>query len=206
MSKSVSPVIVAAHEVSIRFGEQVVLKKATLNVHQRDRIGLIGNNGSGKSTLLKIIAGIMPPDSGTVSRGKEVVTGYLPQDFQLDTSKSVYDNIVEGAHDVIDALREYEALPYTSPKRHLLEQHIHHRDGWNLENRIETAMHSLNVPGNSATLRRFPAERSGAWRFAERSSPVPISLSSTSRRIISTRNLLSGWRNFWPAIPERAFL
>jgi ATP-binding cassette subfamily F protein uup len=146
MSKSVSPVIVAAHEVSARFGEQVVLKKATLNVHQRDRIGLIGNNGSGKSTLLKIIAGIMPPDSGTISRGKEVVTGYLPQEFQLDTSKSVYDNIVEGAHDVIDALREYEALPYTSPKRHLLEQHIHHRDGWNLENRIETAMHSLNVP------------------------------------------------------------
>jgi len=72
----------------------VVLKKASLNVHQRDRIGLIGNNGSGKSTLLKIIAGIMPPDSGTVSRGKEVVTGYLPQDFQLDASKSVYDNIV----------------------------------------------------------------------------------------------------------------
>ena len=147
MSKSVSPVIVAAHEISIRFGEQVVLKKASLNVHQRDRIGLIGNNGSGKSTLLKIIAGIMPPDSGTVSRGKEVVTGYLPQDFQLDASKSVYDNIVEGAHDVIDTLREYEALPYTSARRHLLEQHIHHRDGWNLENRIETAMHSLNVPG-----------------------------------------------------------
>ena len=147
MSKSVSPVIVAAHEISIRFGEQVVLKKASLNVHQRDRIGLIGNNGSGKSTLLKIIAGIMPPDSGTVSRGKEVVTGYLPQDFQLDASKSVYDNIVEGAHDVIDSLREYESLPYTSARRHLLEQHIHHRDGWNLENRIETAMHSLNVPG-----------------------------------------------------------
>ncbi len=75
MSKSISPVIVAAHAVSIRFGEQVVLKEATLNVHQGDRIGLIGNNGSGKSTLLKIIAGIMPPDSGTVSRGKEVVTG-----------------------------------------------------------------------------------------------------------------------------------
>ncbi len=106
MSKSVSPVIIAAHEVSARFGEQVVLKKATLNVHQRDRIGLIGNNGSGKSTLLKIIAGILPPDSGTVSRGKEVVTGYLPQDFQLDNSKSVYNNIVEGAHDVIDTLRE----------------------------------------------------------------------------------------------------
>ena len=58
----------------------------------------------------------------------------------------MYDNIVEGAHDVIDILREYESLPYTSERRHLLEGQIHHRDGWNLDNRIAAAMHSLNVP------------------------------------------------------------
>jgi ATP-binding cassette subfamily F protein uup len=46
-------------------------------------------------------------------------------------------------------LREYESLPYTSERRHLLEEQIHHRDGWNLENRIQTAMHSLNVPERS---------------------------------------------------------
>jgi len=72
--------------------------------------------------------------------------GYLSQDFQLDETTSVYDNILEGAHDVIDILREYETLPYTSERRHLLESQINHRDGWNLENRIEAAMHSLNVP------------------------------------------------------------
>ncbi len=146
MSKSISPVIVAARELSVRFGEQVVLDNATLSIHQDDRIGLIGNNGSGKSTLLKIIAGIMEPDSGSVERRRDIVTGYLSQDFQLDTKLTVYENIVEGAHDIIDILREYESLPYTSARRHLLEDHIHHRDGWNLENRIETAMHSLNVP------------------------------------------------------------
>jgi ABC transport system ATP-binding/permease protein len=146
LSKAVSPVIVAVRELSIRFGEQIVLKDATLSVHQADRIGLIGNNGSGKSTLLKIIVGIVEPDSGSVTRRKDIITGYLSQDFQLDPTLSVYDNIVEGAHDVIAELREYESLPYTSERRHLLEDHIHHRDGWNLENRIETAMHSLNVP------------------------------------------------------------
>ena len=146
MSKAISQVIVAARELSIRFGEQVVLDGATLSVHQADRIGLIGNNGSGKSTLLKIIVGIIEPDSGSVTRRKDIVTGYLSQDFQLDPALSVYDNIVEGAHDVIEELREYESLPYTSERRHLLEAHIHHRDGWNLENRIEAAMHSLNAP------------------------------------------------------------
>jgi ABC transport system ATP-binding/permease protein len=146
MSKTINPVLIAAHELSIRFGEQVVLNNATMSVHEADRIGLIGNNGSGKSTLLKIIAGIMEPDSGTVTRRRDIGIGYLSQDFQLDPALSVYENIVEGAHDVIAILREYESLPFTSKKRHLLEAHIHHRDGWNLENRIETAMHSLNVP------------------------------------------------------------
>ena len=146
MSKPISPVIVTAHDVSIRFGEQVVLNGATLAIHQQDRVGLIGNNGSGKSTLLKIIAGVMQPDSGSVSRRRDTVTGYLSQDFQLDPNLSVYDNIVEGAHDVIAFLREYESLPFSSDRRHDLESLIHHLDGWNLDNRIEAAMHSINVP------------------------------------------------------------
>jgi len=146
MPKTISPVILAAQDLAVRYGPQVVLKSATLNVHQTDRIGLIGNNGSGKSTLLRIIAGELQPDSGSISRRRDILTGYLPQNFQLDTAKTVYENIVDGAHDVIDILREYESLPPASEKRRMLEEQILHRDGWNLENRIETAMHSLNVP------------------------------------------------------------
>jgi ATP-binding cassette subfamily F protein uup len=146
MAKPISPVLIAAQDISIRFGEQVVLKEASLNIHQTDRIGLIGTNGSGKSTLIKIIAGLIPPDSGTISRKRELITGYLSQDFTLDESKNVFENIMDGAHDVIDILREYESLPYDSERRHVLEEHIHLLDGWNLENRVEAAMHSLNVP------------------------------------------------------------
>jgi ABC transport system ATP-binding/permease protein len=152
MSKTISPIILAAQNLAVHYGPQVVLKNATLNVHQTDRIGLIGSNGSGKSTLLKIIAGVLEPDSGSVSRRRDMITGYLAQDFQLDASKSVYENIVDGAHDVIDFLREYERLPHTSEKRRIVEEQILHRDGWNLENRIETAMHSLNVCEKHRTL------------------------------------------------------
>jgi ATP-binding cassette subfamily F protein uup len=146
MSKAISPSILSAQDLVVRYGPQTVLKNATLNIHQTDRIGLIGNNGSGKSTLLKIIAGVMEPDAGSLSRRRDIVIGYLPQDFQLDTTKTVYENILDHAHDVIDIIREYESLPPASEKRRSLEEQIHHRDGWNLENRIETAMHSLNVP------------------------------------------------------------
>ncbi|MGA3244049.1 MAG: ABC-F family ATP-binding cassette domain-containing protein [Bacteroidota bacterium] len=149
MTKTIRPLLIAARDLSVHFGDQVVLKTASISIHEDDRIGLIGNNGSGKTTLLKIIAGVMEPDSGSVERRRDSIVGYLSQDFQLDETKPVYENIVEGAHDVIDILREYESLPYTSERRHLLEEQIHHRDGWNLENRIQTAMHSLNVPERS---------------------------------------------------------
>ncbi len=149
MTKTIRPLLIAARDLSVHFGDQVVLKTASISIHEDDRIGLIGNNGSGKTTLLKIIAGVMEPDSGSVERRRDSIVGYLSQDFQLDETKPVYENIVEGAHDVIDILREYELLPYTSERRHLLEEQIHHRDGWNLENRIQTAMHSLNVPERS---------------------------------------------------------
>ena len=85
MSKTISPIILASQDLAVRYGPQVVLKSATLNIHQTDRIGLIGNNGSGKSTLLKIIAGDMQPDSGSISRRRDIVIGYLTQDFQLDS-------------------------------------------------------------------------------------------------------------------------
>jgi ABC transport system ATP-binding/permease protein len=146
MSKAISPSILSARDIVVRYGPQTVLNNAALNVHQTDRIGLIGSNGSGKTTLLKIIAGILQPDLGSISRRRDIITGYLAQDFQLDSTKSVYENIVDGAHDVISLIREYEVLPPESEKRHVLEEQILHRDGWNLENRIETAMHSLNVP------------------------------------------------------------
>jgi len=108
MSKSVSPVIVAAHEVSARFGEQVVLKKATLNVHQRDRIGLIGNNGSGKSTLMKVLAGVYQKDSGEIEVDGKAVDipdphaaqalgiGIIHQELNLMNHLTVAQNIFIG--------------------------------------------------------------------------------------------------------------
>ncbi|MGB5846965.1 MAG: ATP-binding cassette domain-containing protein [Ignavibacteriaceae bacterium] len=97
MANNVSPVILSAMDLKVHFGEQVVLDKASLSVHESDRIGLVGRNGSGKSTFLKIISGIMQPDSGEVAERKDLVIGFLSQEFTLDESKTVYQNILDGA-------------------------------------------------------------------------------------------------------------
>ncbi len=141
-----SPVVLTADDLEVSFGENIILNKASFSIHEGDRIGLIGRNGAGKSTFLKIIAGIARPDSGNVALRKGLLIGYLPQDFQLDTSKTVFENIQDGAHDVIHIIKEYENLPHDSPRRAVLEEQILHLDGWNLETRIKIAMASLNVP------------------------------------------------------------
>jgi len=146
MAENIKPVILTASDLEVHYGEQIILNKASLSIHEGDRIGLVGRNGSGKSTFLKIISGEMKPDNGEVVNRKGLVVGYLPQDFNLDGNKTVYQNILDGAHDVIGLIKEYEHLPHNSERRQILEDQILHLDGWNLDTRIKIAMQSLNVP------------------------------------------------------------
>lgn len=146
MADNVAPVILSALELEVRFGEQIVLNKASLSVHELDRIGLVGKNGAGKSTFLKIISGILPPDSGEVARKKDLVIGFLSQEFTLDETKNVYDNIISAAQNELDLIHEYEQTPFDSPKKHHLEETILRMDSWNLEKRINLLVRSLNAP------------------------------------------------------------
>jgi ATPase subunit of ABC transporter with duplicated ATPase domains len=146
MENNVSPVILTAMELDVHFGEQIILDKASLSVHEGDRIGLVGRNGAGKSTFLKIISGVMEPDSGNVAKKKELVVGFLTQEFTLDETKNVYENVLIGTDTILSLIDEYESLPFDSPKRHVLEEKIQFLDGWNLEKKIDQLLKSLNAP------------------------------------------------------------
>ena len=125
---------------------RVILDKASLTVHEGDRIGLVGKNGAGKSTFLKIISGLMPHDSGKVTKKKDLVIGFLSQEFTIDESKNVYDNILEGAPSELNLIKQYENTPFDSPKKHHLEEKILRLDSWNLDKRINILIDSLDAP------------------------------------------------------------
>lgn len=146
MANNVSPVILSALELEVHFGEQIVLDKASLSVHEGDRIGLVGRNGAGKSTFLKIISGLIEPDAGETARNKNLVIGFLSQEFTLDKSKNVYNNILDGALSELNLIKEYEQTPFDSPKKHTLEDKIMQMDSWNLEKRINILIESLDAP------------------------------------------------------------
>jgi ATPase subunit of ABC transporter with duplicated ATPase domains len=146
MAENVTPVILTALDLEVHFGEQIVLDKASLTVHEYDHIGLVGRNGAGKSTFLKITSGLLLPDAGEVAKRKDLVTGFLSQEFTLDESKNVYENILTGAADELNLIREYEQTPFDSPKKLQLEEAILRKDSWNLEKRINMLVHSLSAP------------------------------------------------------------
>ena len=142
----INPVILTAIELEVHFGEQVILNKASLSVHEGDRIGLVGRNGAGKSTFLKIISALQPADSGEVARMKGLKIGFLSQEFTLNSAKNEYENILDGASDLQLLIHEYENLPYDSNERHKIEEELNRVDGWNLEKRINLMINSVGAP------------------------------------------------------------
>lgn len=140
------PVILTAKELEVHYGDQVILDKASLSVHEGDRIGLVGRNGAGKSTFLKIISGLLAPDSGEVAKRRDLVAGFLSQEFTLNEGRTVYENVLDGAKEILKLLKEYEELPYDHPQKHQLEEKILQSEGWELERKVEILLSSLHAP------------------------------------------------------------
>ena len=143
--KNVSAVA-GGKDLSIKYGVQSILDGATLSVHESDRIGLVGRNGCGKSTFLKIAAGVMNPDSGEFTRRRNLITGYLPQIFDLNEPANVLENVLEGADHVRQLISEYEVLDADDQKAVRLLDKINALDGWNLEQRANSLINHLHAP------------------------------------------------------------
>lgn len=150
--------LLSASELGLSFGKDPVLDGATMAIYPGEKVGLVGRNGCGKSSFLRILAGDEQPDSGDISRKQGLVTGYLPQEFQLNDEATVEANIREGAAELIAAIERYETADDLSPSESdRLLTLIEHGDGWNLEARIEILMRELAAP----TADRIVGELSG---------------------------------------------
>ncbi len=147
MAEAAQPLaILSASELCVRYGVHTVLDRATISINEGDRVGLVGRNGAGKSTFLRIAAGAVEPDSGLVTRRRELLTGYLPQTFELEEGATVEANILAGAQRVLDLIEEYERTPGESARSGVLLEQIDHFDGWNLEHRVKGLITNLHAP------------------------------------------------------------
>ncbi|HUC85919.1 MAG TPA: ATP-binding cassette domain-containing protein, partial [Candidatus Acidoferrales bacterium] len=121
-------------------------------IDEGQRIGLVGRNGCGKTTFLRILAGLLAPDGGEVTRRHGLVVSYLSQDFMLDPALDVRGNVRAGAQHVLDLISEFESLPAESKRHEELEYRIQSLAGWTLDSRIETALSHLNCPPGESSV------------------------------------------------------
>src|SRR5687767_13315825 len=110
--------ILAANAVTVRYNDRAVLNNLTFAIDERARVGMVGRNGSGKSTLLRILAGLQQPDCGKITRRRELMIGYLPQEFSLDPNLNVEQNIREGARHILNLIEEFENLSAESSRHY----------------------------------------------------------------------------------------
>lgn len=144
--------IINATDVTVRYGDRAILDSATLAIDEGQRIGLVGRNGCGKTTFLKLLADLQSPDSGDITRRRDLLISYLSQDFTLDPSLDVRGNVRVGAQHVLDLIHEFESLPADSNRHEELEYRIQTLEGWTLDARIETAMSHLNCPAGNRSI------------------------------------------------------
>src|SRR2546427_4663010 len=98
------PALLSANDLALAYGHQRLRQAVTLSVAPGEKVGLVGRNGSGKTSLLRILAGQQSADAGEIARRRGLRIGYLPQEFELDSSLTVRQNIEAGAADLMDWL------------------------------------------------------------------------------------------------------
>jgi sulfate-transporting ATPase len=144
-------------------GGKTVLENIWLSFLPGAKIGVIGPNGAGKSTLLRIMAGVDGEFEGEAWPAKGVSVGYLPQEPELDESKNVRENIMEGMGESVRLVERFNELTakLTEPLDDDEMQRVYEEmgevqdaidaaDAWDLERHAEIAMDALRVPDGDA--------------------------------------------------------
>jgi sulfate-transporting ATPase len=165
--------------VSKTHNQKKVLKDIYLSYFYGAKIGVLGLNGAGKSTLLRILAGVDQDFSGETVLSEGFTIGYLEQEPRLDGTKTVREIVEEGAQEVVDLLKEYDAINMKfgeemsdDEMNTLLERQGEVQDrlevlgGWELDSRLELAMDALRCPPVMRWLMFCPVVRSAVWLFA----------------------------------------
>jgi ABC transport system ATP-binding/permease protein len=145
------------------FGIKEILKDANFSLNSTDKVGLIGTNGSGKSTFLKMIAGLESIDDGKLLFNPSVRIVYLPQQPDLDESKTVLEQVFADSGEQMTLVREYEAISDQlthgqGDQNKLMDRlsEVTHRmdaiGAWDLETNAKIILTKLGIDDFSATI------------------------------------------------------
>lgn len=157
--------LLQATDITKLYGVTSVLNGISLQILERDRIGLVGVNGAGKSTLLQILANEMSYDGGQIFKAKETTIGYLAQNSGLQSENTIWEEMLSVFAPLIETERELRQMEIqiADPNQaanekayqNLLERYAVKSDwfkdngGYEMETRIRSILHGMGF-GNFA--------------------------------------------------------
>jgi len=139
------------------YGNKKVLENIHLSFYPDAKIGILGPNGAGKSTVLRIMAGLDKEYTGEAWLAEGATLGYLAQEPQLDASKTVLENVMEGVAPKKAILDRYNELMMnysdeTAEEGAKLQDVIDSQNLWDLESQVEMAMDALRCPPGDSSV------------------------------------------------------
>jgi len=152
-------------DISLNFGDHLILRNADLTLDAGERVCLIGRNGAGKSTTFRLITGQVEPDQGEIIAPQDLIVSQLEQTLPEAMDLPVTDIIRSGLTQIEALLEEYERRSKLDLDKHGLRElealhaKIDTHDGWHLDQRVETTITELELPAD-----RKMNELSGGWR------------------------------------------
>ncbi len=145
--------LLAAENITQKFDDQVILEDVSFTIGDHERIGLVGRNGIGKTTLFEILQGIMPVDTGTITRARNCAINYVEQEKDDYLGLTLQEYVASARQDLLDMRQSIDEL------EHHLEQHpedtaglerlgeLHHRfeveGGFSFEHEMEAILYGL---------------------------------------------------------------
>lgn len=170
--------MISIEALTVEFGGNPLFDNVTYVINKRDRIALVGKNGAGKTTMLKIIAGLQAPTSGSVNKPRDLSIGYLPQQMQLNDTRTVMQETEQAFAHIFELQARVDRMNEELATRTDYESD----DYQELIERVSTATEQLTLAGSNnyqaeiertltglgfmrSDFDRPTAEFSGGWRM-----------------------------------------
>ncbi len=139
-------VLFAAENLSLAIGRQILYDKTDFTISTGEKVALVGRNGCGKSTLLQIITGAeLPGNDSKLTRMRKLRCAMLPQEFDLDGSRSIRENVRDGLELFYRMLQRYGEVPVNSPEHTEIEHFLTGHDAWTPEVKLASICDRLRL-------------------------------------------------------------
>ena len=147
--------ILACRDLQKAYGIDVILERISFTLEEREKAAIVGVNGAGKTTLFRILTGEISADGGEFYLKKETTTGYLAQNLQIDSGRTIYEEMLSVFEKIIQTeanLREIEnemgglhgqALAEKMEEYAALQHYFEQNDGYGYQSRLKGVLRGL---------------------------------------------------------------